>query len=65
MFQLRLKGVSSSFKGHSRAFERRLKGVSGKGVPRKFQRSFKEVSRVFQENSKGISEKFQGCFKEN
>ena len=29
-FQLRLKGVSSSFKGVSRAFERSLKGVSGK-----------------------------------
>ena len=55
MFQLRLKGVLSSFKGVSRVFERSLKGVSGKfqWCFRKFQRSFKEVSRLFQEHLKG------------
>ena len=47
MFQLRLKGVSSSFKGVSKVFERSLKGVSGK-----FQWCYnavsKEASRVFE-----------------
>ena len=47
MFQVRLKDISSSFKGVLRVFERRLKCVSGK-----FQKSFKEVSRVFQESLK-------------
>ena len=38
MFQVRLKGVSSSFKGVSRVFERSLKVVPGK-----FQWCFKDV----------------------
>ena len=58
MFQLRLKGVLSSFKGVSRVFERSLKGVSGK-----FQWCFKEVSRVFQESFNGVSTKISGQFK--
>ena len=57
MFQVRLKGISNSFKGVSRVFERNLKGVSGKVQLRfrMFQRTFKEVSRVFQGRLKGIS----------
>ena len=43
MFQLRLKGVSSSFKEVSKVFERSLKGVSAK-----FQwQSFEGVLRKF------------------
>ena len=34
-----------------------------KGVSRKSQKSFKEVSSVFRESSKGISRMFQGCLK--
>jgi len=53
-FQGNFKGVSSNFKGVSRVFVRSLKGVSVKfqwcynAVSRKFPRSVKEVSRVFQ-----------------
>ena len=62
MFQLRLKGVLSSFKGVSRIFGRSLKGVSGKFqcCLTKFQRSFKEVSRVFQDSFMGVSRKIEG-----
>ena len=52
---VRLKGISSSFKGGSRVFERSLKGVPGQVRIRKFQRSFKEVSRVFKSSFRGIS----------
>jgi len=64
--QVRLNGISSSFKGFSRVLERRVvcQG-SFKGVLRKFPRSFKEVSRVFQESFKGFSRKFRGCFKDD
>ena len=60
-FQGNVKGVR--LKGISRLFERRLMvclEVSWvfqcclKGVSRKFPRSVKEVSRVYQENFKGI-----------
>ena len=56
VFQLRLTGVSISFKGVSRIFERSLKGVFRKFQwwLTNFQRSFKEVSREFQESFKGI-----------
>ena len=62
------------FKKYSRVFEEILKCIlvniggvarSIDGVSRKFQRSFKEVSRVFQESFRGISRKSQGCFKED
>ena len=43
MFQLRLKGVLSNFKGVSRVFEKSLKGVSGK-----YHWCFKKVSKKFQ-----------------
>ena len=35
-----------------------------KGVSRKFQGCFKEVSRMFHGSLKGVSRKFEGCFKE-
>ena len=47
MSQVSLNGVSTSSKRVSRVFERRMKCASGK-----FQKSFKEVSRVFQESLK-------------
>ena len=50
VFQVRLRGVSSSFKGVSRVFERSFNGISG---------SFKEVSRMFEESSRV----FQGRLK--
>ena len=53
MFELRLKGVSSSFKGVSRVFERTSKGISV------------SVSKVFQGSFKGVPRKFLGCFKED
>ena len=43
----------------SRVFQGCIKGVS-----RKFQGSFKEVSGLFQGCFKGVSRKFQGRFKE-
>ena len=51
----------------SRVFERGIKGVSVslQWCFRKFQRSFKEVSRVFKESFKGVSRKFVGSFKED
>ena len=58
MFQLRLNGVSSSFKRVSRVFERSLKGVLGKWCFREFERSFKEVSRVFKGSLREISRMF-------
>ena len=33
------------------------------GVSRKFPKSFKKVSSLFQENFNGISRKIKGCFK--
>ena len=42
VFQVGLKGISSTSKGISRVFERRLKCVSGK-FKKKFQGSFKSV----------------------
>ena len=67
--QVRLKGISSIFKGVSRAFERRLTGVSGKcqgcfkEVSKKFQGSYKGVSwKLFQESFKSVSRKIEGCF---
>ena len=44
VFQVRLKGVSSSFKGFSRVFERTGISVS---VSKVFQGSFKGVPRKF------------------
>ena len=52
VFQIRLNGVSSNFKGVSRVFERSLKGV------------VMEVSMVFQWWFKGVSRVFQGSFQE-
>ena len=48
--QVRLKGISRSYMGVSRAFERSPSGVSGK-----FQWSFKEVSKIFQGSFKSVS----------
>ena len=49
LFKVRLKGISSNFRGVSREFERSLKGVgSFNGVSMLFQGHFNEVSRVFQ-----------------
>ena len=45
VFQVRLKGISSSFKEVSRFFER-----SSKDMLEKFQRCVKVVSRVFKES---------------
>ena len=53
-FQVRLKGVSSSFK----VFEGSIEGLSGE-VSVVFQEHFKEVSRVCPESFKGISKMFQ------
>ena len=36
-----------------------------KGCSRRFQKSIKDVPRVFRESFKGISRKFQGCLKED
>ena len=72
--QVRLKGISSSFKGVLRVFEKSSTGVSGKfqwrfkevfqEVLRKIQECFKKVSRVFQDNSKEDWPVFQGSLKE-
>ena len=48
VFQVRLKSVSSSFKGFSWVFERTLTYEPGK-----FQGSFKSVSRKFSVGLKG------------
>ena len=69
--QVRLKSISSSFKGDSRVLERSSTGMSGKfqwcfkKVSKKFQGSFKKVSRVVQRSFKGIPRKFQVCLKED
>ena len=47
-----------SFKGVSRKFQGRFKEVSR--LSRKFQGCFKDA--VFQGSFKGVSRKFQGCF---
>ena len=62
--QVRVKVISSNFNGGTCIFKRSSKGVSGKlqwcfkGISKKFPRSIKEVSRVFQE-----SFMIAGCFK--
>ena len=56
VFKGRLKGVlGESFQCISKEFER-----SSKGIPEKFQRRFKDVSRI-----KDVSRKFQECSKED
>ena len=52
-FQVRLKGVSSSFK----VFEGSIEGLSG------VRGSFSGVSRAFQGSFKSVPRKFQGYFK--
>ena len=78
LFQLRMMGISSSFKGVSRVSERSLNGVLGnfQWCFRKLQRSFKEVSRldgisssfmvvsrVFEGSLNDVLGKFQWCFR--
>ena len=58
MFQVRLKGISSSYNGVSRVFERSFKGVSFqrcfKNVLRKFQKSFKGILKTVKDNSRNV-----------
>ena len=70
MFQLRLKGVSSGFKGVSRVFERNVAGKFPwcfKEVSKEFKGSLERVSRVsqekVQERLKDVSREFQVAFK--
>ena len=56
--QVRLKGMSSSFRGIPRSF----KEVSS--VSRKFHGHFKKVSWVFQGKLKGVFSGFRGYLKE-
>ena len=64
--------VLKSFNGVSRLFKECLKFKGSfkdvlrkfQVVLRRFQKSFKEVSKVFQGSFKGILRKFQGYFKD-
>ena len=65
---VRNQGVFHSHKTLCRAIgsKRKVKVFQGsfKGVLRKFQGCFKEISRVFHGSFKVVSRKFQGCLKE-
>ena len=72
MFEGSFQSVSRILSGHFMGVSRKNVGIkvskrSSKGVSRRFQRCFKEVSRVLKESVKCVSrkchKKIKGCFK--
>ena len=64
MSELRLKGVSGSFKGISKVFERsgvREVSMVFREVSKRFPGSFNSGLRVFQDSCKSDSRKIEGC----